>query len=278
MLEAEFSSGQKQDFAVGWTGLVLRTLSLWKRRLLSYIGVMATSKLILYALYIVPVIYILGPASLVNIVYLPVTPSGAIFNLLFSHATAVRNIPMGITAIILTLLMYTVTTAATVKLTLDDYGNPGAGNVIDAFGFSLRRISILLVSLAIGFTVFLLGSPLSVLSYAFSLFLMNGTLPLWPMLLLFLLAIVAEYVGIRAAPVFAIAIDEDHKSPFDAMRKAFNLTDSRFWHVFGAQFILNLVILVVVGIVNMLLMPLIQMSFVVHFLVSSIINGVLIAP
>lgn len=278
MVEAESSYRQEQDFAVGWSGLVLRTISLWKRRLLSYIGIMISSKLILFLLYIVPVILILGPASLANMIYLPVTPTGAVLNYLAAGGSSVRDIAMAIVAIILTFLVYTVTTAATVKIALNDYGNPGAGNVIDAFGFSFSRFGILLASLTVGFTIFLLGSPLSVLNYAFSLFLMSGTIPIFPILTAFLLAVGAEYVGIRILPVFAVIIEERQESPFDAMKRAFNLTDSHFWHIFGSQFILNLVISVVVGIVNMLLVSLMQWSLISFFLAVTIVNGLLIAP
>jgi hypothetical protein len=161
------------------------------------------------------------------------------------------------------MIMFAIFGGAAAKLALDNYGtgNPGdAGfSVRFAFGRLWKLIGVqLLFSLVT--TGVLLPANLMLAELPDDLLdpaVMSQVLALAP--LLFISFAIVVYLSVRMAPLVALVVAEE-LSVVGAFKRTFQITMSRFWHVFGGRFMLGFAVLLIGEIIGIVLAPVVLHS------------------
>jgi hypothetical protein len=240
-----------QKYTVNATGVVSRTLGLWKRHLLQYIiivgivgaGAIAVSFVILFALF--GTIGILGtdPVSyLVNTLFFTSLPDLTLIavSLLFASVVFVINAILG---------------GAAIKYALDDYSAHSVdirASLSHSYGKILSFISVQLVISLISAILFypgllLLTNVMGIIDISdpYNPIFPPGAIEMMMEGFVFLLVggLITIYFSARLAPTTAIVIDTD-LSAIDSLKKSWAITSGNVLHVIGSWFIFGIAIVV----------------------------------
>ena len=251
----------KGDFVVSATGLVSRTLSVWGRNILTFIILFG----ILSAIFTVVRFFVLwmifgdpGSAQLL-MGYMgtdPFTFFVGLFTLmqigLLPPDVMNTFVSVSLLLMVVSMIVYAVLVGATIKYSIDDYGR-GQAHMGESVSVAMGRSGTLIMAqLIVGLISAVLFAPALFYMLLAPLTIEALTTFLIVILVTFILVL---YVSIRLAPTAAVVIVED-KSALDSVRRAFDLTGGQFWHVFGGQIVLGIVVLILDIIVGMFLLGL----------------------
>ncbi|MFW9958572.1 MAG: glycerophosphoryl diester phosphodiesterase membrane domain-containing protein [Candidatus Odinarchaeota archaeon] len=281
-LGKDSSQQSGQDYTVGATGVLSRTISVWIRQIGQYIiifGIMTAAMNLISFLILIAVfdrIGVLGTDPLsyfVNILTLTSLPDLTLIavSLLFAIVAFVINAILG---------------GAAIKYALDDY-NVRRGDIRKSFSHSFgKTFNFIAVQLVIslinailllpGFYFFFNAMLLIDISDPFNPIFPPGSLEMMMAgaSLLVVGGIILIYLSARFAPTLAIVIDTD-LSAFDSLKKSWNLTSGNVWHVIGSWILFGLVVVVLGAIVSYIGYFLQPYDVVIPTIVTSLLFGAL---
>ncbi len=282
-LGLEPSAPPEQDFTVSALDLATRTLSVWVRKLPSYIlmvGLLGVAYIVLQ----LAVFYALYDLLAFDLV---VYVSSDIINTLLGFAMAepalaIEIIIIGTVLAVVGMVVTAVIAGGGIKFALDDYGFHQA-DVGSSLSFAFSRLSTMIVA------QFLLALIVTG-AMAPGLFLLLGSLaafdPFNPSMeaisammtglaVLMVGLIVALYFSIRLSPTTAVVVAED-LGAIDSIKRAWKLTTGNFWHIVGGQIFIGIAVAVIALVPQILLaFPLAAYGPNVLLYVLAIINALL---
>ncbi|MBD3160354.1 MAG: hypothetical protein GF309_16360 [Candidatus Lokiarchaeota archaeon] len=274
-VEPEPSGPQRRDFSVSWTGMVSRTFALWKRRLPSYLTIMGITSLAVYGLYSVVLILLLGPSGVGILPYIGTSPFSLITSLAQLGSLSMDQFIVLVPMTIISMVIYAVAGGAAIKLAFDDYGEPGRGDVDMSLSYSFGKAwSLIGAQIIVGLVLLILQIP-TLLTFVFML---TGDIELIAIASLLSLVgmVLSAYIGTRLTPVSAVVIAEENTGAFGAVKRAWGLTSGNFWHIFGGQLLLGLVVGIITIIVELVIgMLTFSIAGFVGIVISTIIVGIL---
>lgn len=244
-----------EDYTLGATGLISRTISLWARNIMRYIaivGIIGVACVITSYLILVLMFDTVGTIG--------ADPVSFLINLFFfteESTLLVVSLGFAIFAFVLNAILF----GAAIKFTLDEYGGNG-GDVGTSFSHSLSRVlNFIIVQLILTFVAAIAIIPASVYAIQ-AMDLMGPFDPLNPVLpegamemllsamgLFFVGGIFLIYINVRFAPTLAIVIDTD-LSAIQSFKKSWKLTSGNFLHIFVSYILMNIVVLIFTGVVS----------------------------
>jgi len=249
----------RSRFRVSALGLVSRTFALWSRGLVYYfvISCIVGLGLIPIEVAVLGAMYGAGGPISVSTDPLSLLPSFLVSG--WDNTAVLVTVPL----MLFGMIMFAIFGGAAAKLALDNYGtgNPGdAGfSVRFAFGRLWKLIGVqLLFSLVT--TGVLLPANLMLAELPDDLLdpaVMSQVLALAP--LLFISFAIVVYLSVRMAPLVALVVAEE-LSVVGAFKRTFQITKSRFWHVFGGRFMLGFAVLLIGEIIGIVLAPVVLHS------------------
>lgn len=287
-----FDNGPESDeppaqvFTVSITELVSRTLTIWTRKIISYItiGGMLFAFLIAIALtigYFIPVTSFVTDWS--NFFYV-------ISALLYGYAVADISVffSVSLVVIIITLVLTAIASGAIIKFALDDYGYKRAdvGTSLSAAMSSFVTLFIVIMLGQLIMAVFSgpmsFFSEIALASIDLTTFVIGDEFAANMMLLMVVLMIVAFYITIRITPATAVIMAED-VSFVDAFKRSFELTKGNFFHTFLGIILIGIVVTVIdfiiimfvgdffASIINMLVLT--SITYVFHAVLYQDLNA-----
>lgn len=276
-VEPEPSGPQRRDFSVSWTGMVSRTFALWKRRLPGYLTIMGITSIAVYGLYSVVLYLLAGPSGISILPYIGTSPFSLITSLMDLQQLSMNQFIILIPMTIISMIVYAIAGGASIKLAFDDYGDPGTGDVDTSLSYSFTRIwGLIGAQIIVGLIVLILQIP----TLLTIVFMFTGDLELLAITSLLSLVgvILSAYIGVRLTPVSAIVIIEENTGAFGAVKRAWGLTSGNFWHIFGGQFLLGLVVGIITFIIEFVIGALtFSVVGVLGIAISTIIVGILLS-
>ncbi len=247
-----------QNYTLGATGLVSKTISLWARNIVRYIAIAG-----IIGAASVAVSYVILVLMFSTVGTLGADPLSYLINLFFfSPDPTLLAVSLGfaIFAFVLNAIIY----GAAIKFTLDVYGGSG-GNVGASFSHSISRVlNFIIVQLVLSFVAVILVIPAS--AYVIqameaigpidSIDPLNPVFPAGAMEMLMMAmglfavgGIFIIYFNTRFAPTLAIVIDTD-LSAIESFKRSWELTSGNFIHVFGSYLLMNIAIIIFSGLVS----------------------------
>ncbi|TFG30207.1 hypothetical protein EU528_08575 [Candidatus Thorarchaeota archaeon] len=251
-LGSDISQSGSEDYTLGATGIVTKTISLWTRNIVRYLAIVG---------FIAAACVITSYAILVlmfdTVGTLGADPLAFVVNLFFFTAEPtllIVSLGFAIFAFVLNAILY----GAAIKFTLDEYGGTG-GDVGASFSHSISRVlNFIIVQLVLTFVAAIAIIPAS--AYTFQAMEAIGPIefidplnPVFPseamemlmvaMVLFVVGGIFIIYFNTRFAPTLAIVIDTD-LSAIDSFKKSWELTSGNFFHVFGSFILMNIVVFI----------------------------------
>ncbi|MHA1933834.1 MAG: hypothetical protein ACW97A_01010 [Candidatus Thorarchaeota archaeon] len=270
-----------RDFSVSSSELVTRTLSLFKRKFVSYILIVGVAQF-LYAFSINYIVFsFFGLTS-------PGIFSSDPFSIISGLAGLVGSASVFIIAMVILsmvgTILLTVVAGGAVKLALDNYGSPSEGEASPSLSFALSRaVKLIATQLIISSILFLIMSPVVLVLltgitafdpydvYAY----MTVMMTIGPVLAI--CGVVMLYMSVRLAPIIAVVIAED-KSIIDSIKRTWMLTGGNFWHIFFGQMMLAFVIGLIVGAIGVFNIPLLFSGGFWILILSSSISLLFFSP
>ena len=258
------SHGKELSFA----GLVSQTFSLWSRKVFQYVIIVGITGLVLSLIEMVILYAMFGVYGILLIDYIGSSPLDAVFNLISGSLTS-EYLTIAIVLSFVNLLVYAIVAGAAIDYAVDDYENPGSGNIRESFSFAAgRMVDLILVQFV---------QALIIIPLAFFAVILLYIQPLISLALLVLIL----YVAVRLAPSMAVVVIEE-KSAIPAILRSWQITSGLFWHIFAGQilmgilvFILTLVIGVFVGtFVGLLLADILIAVFIGSMIASLFLSSV----
>ncbi len=228
------SQPRDQDYTLGATGLISKTISVWARNIVRYITIVGSIKAAcVIASYAILVLMFNTVGTL------GADPLSFLINLFFfpsDFTLLVVSLGFAIFAFVLNAILY----GAAIKFTLDEYGGNG-GDIGASFSHSLSRVqNFIIVQLILTSVIAIVIIPAltfqaSLSFQAMGLFALGG--------------IFIIYFNTRFAPTLAIVIDTD-LSAIGSFKRSWELTSGNFFHVFGSGLLMNIVVVIFSGIVS----------------------------
>ncbi len=249
------SQQSDQDYTLGATGLISKTISVWARNIVRYITIVGSIRAAcVIASYAILVLMFNTVGTL------GADPNSFLINLFFfpsDFTLLVVSLGFAIFAFVLNAILY----GAAIKFTLDEYGGNG-GDIGASFSHSLSRVqNFIIVQLILTSVIAIATIPALTLSFQAS-DLIGSIDPLNPVfppgaMEMFMVAmglfalggIFIIYFNTRFAPTLAIVIDTD-LSAIGSFKRSWELTSGNFFHVFGSSLLMNIVVVIFSGIVS----------------------------
>jgi len=253
------SQPRDQDYAVSATGLLSRTLSLLKNKIVQYIIIVGIAGAACVTFSFVLLFALFGSIGVIS-----ADPfSNFIGNFLFPIAPNLLLAGVTVGFAIFALILNTILGGAAIKFTLDEYGGT-TGDIGASFSRSFARLpTIIIVQVLISAMVAIIITPASIMA-ANALVMVDITDPFNPifppgsiemmmqsMLLILVGGLFIIYIQTRLAPTLAIVIDTD-LSAIDSLKKSWELTSGNFMHVFGGYILLGITTTVLALIVSII--------------------------
>ncbi len=268
MVEIGNDSGQapeerfERDYSVGVAGLVSRTFSLWKRRLGSYVLIVGVLSALMAAVSLVVLFAFYGYAAfdLVGLVFSD--PLGLILQL-YNYTGLGDILLLGILMVlsIVTMLVAAIVGGGAIKFALQDYGNPGTGDVNSALSYGASRAVTLIVAqllqgliiaipilpgLVILVPVVMSIDPLGPIDTSVVMAVFTGGI-------VFLVGgLITLYLLVRLMPTIAVVVAEEERSALGAVRRAYQITGGAFWHTLGGVIIFGIAVFLVTFVLSLI--------------------------
>ncbi len=262
-------------FRVSWTGLVSRTLSLWGRKLVSYLTIACIPLMINVAIQAVVLWMVYDILALGLIGSFGTDPFTILLTLFTSTANPVYlvvTLPLMFVGIVVSAIV----SGAVIKLALDNYGAPEMGDWRESMSFAVSRIvKIIVVQLVVGLVLigFMLPGLMILIYSVISIDLMMA---LYGLILLYIGLPIGLYLMVRLAPSSAVVIAEDH-SVIGTLKRAYALSSGQFWHIFAGTLLLGLVVGIIGGIVSVATVPILLFGLtspVTSLLLLGVLSGI----
>ena len=274
-----------QNLRLSWIGLVTKTIDLWVKRLPKYIGMFLLPAALVVLLNLAVLYVLLGSVALTWLAFISNNLVTTIVNLLLSTEALPLPAVVWIGLSVIDMVVYTLAAGAAVKFTLDGYVSSQPGNLKSSFSFAFNRLSVLIgVQLGFGLIMALIALPLliwvSQLLLSFdpeNPYSIDLNLVLLVFVLILVLGPIMLYVSVRFTPLIAVPIAEEH-GIVDSFKRAWALTRGSFWHIFGAQFILAIVIQIITFALGFVSMALVYVSEWISIPVMSALTVIIIGP
>ena len=248
-----------RDFSVSSSELVTRTLSLFKRKFISYILIVGVVQFV-YAFIINLIVFsFFGLTSPGIFSSDPFSIIGGLMGLVGSAGVFILAI---VALSMIGTILLTVVAGGAVKLALENYGSPSEGEASPSLSFAISRaVKLIATQLILSSILFLIMSPVVLVFltnivtfdpydiYAY----MTAMMTIGPVLAI--CGAVMLFVSVRLAPIIAVVIAED-KSVIESVKRTWVLTSGRFWHVFFGQMMLAFVIGLIAGVIGVFTLPL----------------------
>jgi hypothetical protein len=291
--QEEVTHQKQHSFKVGVADLVSRPIALWYRKILSYIVLVGIVRATIFAVeaifywYYHPSIdawYFITPISqiLEDMGYL------SSFTLMMDLIVIISGLDIFILIsailILAEIIMYAIFGGAVVKMALDDYGNPGAGDAGRSFSHAMsKKVNLILSQFIFAGLSLVIISPILVILTWFQIStesIFNPTsFPLFfsfiPLMLF--CGIILSYAAIRISPLTAVVVAED-KSPVEAIKRAYKLTEGQFWRVLGGQALLMLLLGGLSSVIWLIALPPLLSQGVWLFIVPMVIAVLILSP
>jgi hypothetical protein len=236
-----------QKYAVNATGVVSRTLGLWKRHLVQYIiivGIFGASTTLISFIILFTLFGTIGTLGTDPVSYI-------VSNLFFTSLPDSNLIVISLLFACVVFIINAILGGAAIKYALDDYGARGGdirASLSHSYGKILNFIAVQLVISLISAIVFYPG--LLLLSNAMgSIDISDPYNPIIPpgavemilegFVILLVGSLITIYFSARLAPTTAIVIDTD-LSAIDSLKKSWAITSGNVLHVIGSWFIFGM--------------------------------------
>lgn len=274
------SGPSEPSFVVSAFGLVSRTISLWARKLLSYVAISALAGIGFIAIQAVVFWAMYGIVGLVGVGNVGTDPFSVLTQFLLFGGGGFDFL-MALVLMLIGMVIYALVGGAVVKLALDNYGTPNAGSASASMGFALGRVATLIgAQLILGLIlsgimtpalIILAAAPASPYDPAFAGFMMTFAV------VLFVSLAVMIYVSVRMRPLVAVVIAED-LSVMESIKRTFPLTSRCFWHVLGGTILLGITTAILAAVVGMLLSPMFVYSGYWGYVILAAVSALVINP
>ena len=164
-------------------------------------------------------------------------------------------------------IVYSVVAGAAIHYALTEYQTPGFGVVSESFSFAFDRVGTII---GVQIIQALIIAGLAVLS-VFIMFI--------DFLISFAMIFLIMYVAVRLAPAQAIVIAEERPA-VESVSRAWQITGGQFWHVFLAQLLLGIIVLIIdIGLAFAagFILPFIVPDLFLILLLSSLISSLIVS-
>lgn len=254
------------------------------RRLGSYILIVGIISVLMSAVSFVVLYLFYGPAAFVLVDLIFSDPLGLLLLIIdYTGITDILLFVIVITLSIVTMLVGAIVGGGAIKFALQDYGNPGAGDVSSALSYGASRaVTLIVTQLLQGLVIaipLLPGLGIMIVSaVAFD--------PMDPStwtsiaaggIILLVGALITLYLLVRLIPSIAVVVAEEDRSAVGAIKRAYQITGGAFWHTLGGVIILAIAIFVVALVLATIVGAVTFMSAALT-LVGSLIISLLISP
>jgi hypothetical protein len=278
------SQPQEEDYVLSATGIMWKTLNLWKRKFVQYVVLVGLASVIMAFSSFILIFTLFG---LIGV--LPEDPINYVFGIFTLSA------PPEMTILVITIIfgvfafvVNAILSGAAIKFALDDYSGLAA-ELGESFSQSFGKIGrILTIQLLLTLIVSSVTGPsLGFIMRAFDE--IDLTPPIDPytafspeamqylmmgMVLLIVGGIVVLVFAIKFAPAIAVVMDTD-LSAIDSLKRSWELTSGKFIHVLGSQFCISFAVgflsLVVTLPLTFLLPPLDPLVLVIETIILGLL-------
>jgi len=256
-------------YELGVFGLVGKTFGLWRRNLIQYIvivGVTGVALVLIQALSLIFLLGSVGPSYLDFIGTAPLDSAISLFLTTEPFQVVVLLILFFLT--ILGLLVYSIVAGAAINYAVNDYTKPGSGNISESFSFAFDHAQSLVGTQLLQSLIIVGLSVLALLSGAIS------SLVMFAMIFLIL------YIAVRLSPALATVVTED-QSTLTALSRSWQITGGFFSHVFFAQILMSIAVIVVdliIGIIAVVILVSFIPSMESAIIVATITASLILSP
>ncbi len=256
----------RSEYEQGVVGLVDKTLGLWARKLPQYlvmVGLTGVAITILQALVLIGMFGLLG-LSLIDL--LSSSPIDVVFSLVLGVASPTYMVILLLLSIV-GIIVYAVVAGGAIHYTIIEYENPGNGDVRESFSFAFGRVGSLI---GVQILQSLIVGGLAILSVFIMMF---------DLLIGFAMIFLILYVAVKLAPAIAIVVAEDRPA-VASISRSWQITGGLFWHVFLAQLLIGIVILVINAVLAIglgMFLPFIFPDYVLIVFLVSLISTLLVS-
>jgi len=220
-------------YELGVFGLVGKTFGLWRRNLIQYIVIVGVTGVALVLIQALSLFFLLGNDGLSYLDFIGTAPLDSVISLFLT--TEPFHVVVLLVLFLLTivgLLVYSIVAGAAIKYAITDYTRPGSGSISESFSFAIDRAPSLAGTQLLQSLIIVGLAVLALLSVAIS------------SLIMFAMIFLILYIGVRLAPALATVVTED-QSAVTALSRSWQITGGFFSHVFLAQILMSIAVLVV---------------------------------
>lgn len=248
-----------QNFTLGATDIITKTISLWFRRIVQYIIIFGIISTVCVAISVVLLFTMFGLIGTIA-----ADPFSYLISFFMDPLSDLPLLVLSMGFAIIAFVLNAIISGAAIKFTLDEYGGNG-GDAGTSFSHSISRLlNIIVVQLILGFIIAIIMTPATIfltramamidISDPFNPIILPGAFEMlmYAMVLLLIGGIFLIYMNIRFTPTLAVVIDTD-LSAIDSLKKSWELTSGNFFHIFGSYILFVLAVGVLGLIVNVAL-------------------------
>ena len=273
-----------QNFTLGATEVISKTISLWFGRIAQYIIIVGIISAVCAAISVVLLSVMFGLVGTIA-----ADPFSYLIGFIMDPLSNLPLLVFSVGFAIIAFVLNAIVSGAAVKFTLDEYGGNG-GDVGASFSHSFGRLlNVIVVQLILGFIIAIILTPATIFATRamamidftdpFNPIILPGAFEMlmYAMVLLLVGGIFLIYMNIRFAPTLAVVIDTD-LSAIDSLKKSWELTSGNFFHVFGSYILFALA----VGVLGLIVSVAITFTFlppayaiVIESIVTALLFGAL---
>jgi hypothetical protein len=227
------------------------------------VGLTGVAITILQALVLIGMFGLLG-LSLIDL--LSSSPIDVVFSLVLGVASPTYMVILLLLSIV-GIIVYAVVAGGAIHYTIIEYESPGNGDVRESFSFAFGRVGSLI---GVQILQSLIVGGLAILSVFIMMF---------DLLIGFAMIFLILYVAVKLAPAIAIVVAEDRPA-VASISRSWQITGGLFWHVFLAQLLIGIVVLVINAVLAIglgMFLPFIFPDYVLIVFLVSLISTLLVS-
>lgn len=273
------------NFEVSATELVSRTITVYFRKFGAYLILVGIPSLVMGLVGLFVFLLLFG--DLAYLLYpglAGLDPFSLLANMLGFLGPGGSAISLALILGIINTIVLAILNGAGVKYAMEDYGDPGSGDMSDSFSFAMgRAVTLIVANLIVSLVLFAIMSPVILLTIG-GLFSVDPLDPyayltmlsmLMPVLLICF--VIVFFVSIRLTVTPGVVIAED-VSAVEAVKRAWELTGGAFWHVLGGSFLLGIVVVILGMILGMFSIAFVLTAPALSFLIPTFLAIVITGP
>jgi hypothetical protein len=280
--ELGFDGSQQvaQNYTLGATGLVSKTISLWTSRIVQYILIVGIISAVFVGLSVVLLSTMFGLIGSIG-----ADPFGYVIEFILDPTSNLTLLAVSAGFALVSFVVNAIINGAATKFTLDEYGGRG-GDIGASFSHSISRVvHIIIIQIILGLLVSIILTPATFFAFSamdmiditdpFNPIIPPGALEMlaYAMFLMLIGGIFLIYIQVRFLPAYAVVIDSD-LSAIDSLKRSWELTSENFFHVFGS-YILLVIAVAVLGMIVGVVISIILYPLTYAIILESIITALL---